>query len=134
MGSSTLRLLRLANPLVGAVLESPAHRALSGQLVLLSYRGHRTGRGFRIPLRYAVTADGAIVAVALTPGEKLWWRSFSSASSATLTLRGARREAIGTLVEGSERETALAAYTARHPRAAGLARDAAVVVFTPATG
>ena len=71
-----LRALRLANPLVRVVLRSPVHRVLSGRLLVLSYRGHRSGRTFRIPLRYAETADGAFVAVAVRPDRKLWWRSF----------------------------------------------------------
>ena len=52
-----LPLLRLANPLVGRLLESRAHGLLSGALVVLTYRGRRSGREFRIPLQYAELAD-----------------------------------------------------------------------------
>lgn len=117
-----------------AVLESSGHRLLSGQLVLLAYRGHRTRRGFRIPLRYAEAGDGSLVAIAVRPGQKLWWRSFATPAPATLTVRGKRFEALGTLVEGEARDRALAAYLARHPRSRRLAREAAIVVFTPRDG
>jgi hypothetical protein len=125
----SLRLLRLANPVVRAVLESPIHRALSGTLLTVAYRGRRTGRSFRIPLRYAETTDGAIVALAVRPERKLWWRSFAEPSEATLTLRGDQVQATGALAAGDDRQRALEAYVTRFPRTADLARDAAIVVF-----
>ena len=126
-----LRLLRLANPVVRGLLDSPAHRLLSGRLLVLEYRGRRSGRTFRIPLRYAATRDGSLVAIAVEPDRKLWWRSFATSDRATLTLRGGRVEAHGTLAEGRAREAALDAYVARWPRSAALAAGAAVVVFAP---
>ena len=124
-----LRLLRLANPIVRALLDSPAHRLLSRSLVTVAYHGHRSGRVFRIPLRYAETTDGAVVAVAVRPEGKRWWRSFAEPADATLTLRGRRVGAIGALARGDGRERALEAYVARFPRSARLAHDAAIVVF-----
>ena len=125
-----LRVLRLANPVVRAVLDSRAHGILSGRLVVVSYRGHRSGRTFRIPLRYARSPHGQLVAIAVQPEQKLWWRSFTEPAPATLTFRGQRVEARGALTEGDTRERALAVYAARYPRSAGLAPDAAIVVFT----
>ena len=137
-----LRLLRLANPVVRAVLGSPAHRLLSGGVLVLTYRGHRSGRTFRIPLRYATMADDRIVALAVGADGKLWWRSFSRPSPATLLVRGTERGVSGRLLHGEERRVALRAYLARFPRAGGPlgvrdgegdgpldAADAAVVAF-----
>lgn len=128
-GAGGLRLLRLANPLVRWVLESRAHRLLSGRLVLLAYRGRSSGRELRIPLRYAETEAGALVAIAVRPDRKRWWRAFRTPGPATLTLRGARLGAVGVVAESDERATALRAYLDRYPRSARLTRDAAVVVF-----
>ena len=133
-GLAGLRVLRLGNPLVRLVLESRAHRLLSGRLVLLTYRGHRSGREFRIPLRYAEPLAGTVVTLAVRPERKKWWRSFAPAGPAALTLRGARVLALGALAEEDARERALAAYLARHPRSARIARDAAVVVFEGTDG
>ena len=126
-----LRVLRLANPIVRALLSSPAHPLLSGRLLILSYQGRLSGRTFRIPLRYAETHDGRLVALAVRPERKLWWRSFVEPSLATVTLRSERREATGVVAEGVDRELALGAYLARYPRSARLAREAAVVVWCP---
>ena len=124
-----MRILRHANPLVRAVLCSRAHRVLSGQLLVLTYRGHLSGRTFRIPLRFAEMADGRLAAVAVRPERKLWWRSFRVPSDATLTLRGDPVEVRGAMVEGAERDAALAAYVERHRRTAAVVRGAAIVVF-----
>jgi hypothetical protein len=124
-----LRVLRLANPFVRLVLESRAHPVLSGQLVVLAYRGHRSGREYRIPLRYAESSDGRIVALALSPEGKQWWRSFAAPTPAMLTLRGARIGVRGSATGGERRDEALATYVARHPHSRHAAQDAAVVVF-----
>jgi hypothetical protein len=129
-----LRALRFANPFVRHALESRAHPLLSRQLLVLSYRGHRSGRRFQIPLRYARMPDEGIVVLAIRSGRKQWWRSFAPTGEATLTLRGARLAAQGSMAEGSRREGALAAYLVRYPRSARVVRDAAVVVFEPADG
>lgn len=139
-----LRLLRLANPLVRAVLGSRAHPALSGALVVLTYRGRRSGREFRIPLQYVELPEGRIVAVAVGAGRKLWWRSFAEPAAAELLLRGRRRPVHGRVLAGAARREALRAYLARFARAAGPlgvrrgagvaeldAADAVVVAFDP---
>jgi deazaflavin-dependent oxidoreductase (nitroreductase family) len=133
-GVAGLRVLRLANPLVRRVLDSRAHPLLSGRLVVLTYRGRRTGRELRIPLRYAETPEGALVAVAVGPERKQWWRAFDGDAPARVRLRGAELSVEGRLVAGDRREAALEAYLDRYPRSRHLTWDAAVVVLEPADG
>ena len=127
-----MRAIRRLNPLIRAVLRSPAHRLLSRRLVLLAYRGRRTGRLHEIPLRYADLDGGRLVAVALHPERKLWWRSLVEPTPVSLVLRGERLEATATLVEGAERDATRAAYARGSRRITRLSEGAAVVVFTPA--
>ena len=126
-----LRLLRLANPVVRLILRSPAHRLLSGRLLLLSYTGRRSGRNYEIPLRYAETGDDRLVAVAVRPARKLWWRSLNRPTRVFLLVRGERRSFMASLADGPERDEALARYVDGRERLGRLTRDAAVVVFTP---
>ena len=133
-GVAGLRVLRLANPFVRVVLESRVHPLLSGRLVLLSYRGRRSGGVFRIPLRYAVTDAGELVAVAVRPERKKWWRTFSGGHGATLMLRGQRIGVRGMLTQGGERDSALRAYLDRYPRSRRITENAAVVVFAAENG
>jgi hypothetical protein len=123
------RSLRVANPVVRAVLASPAHRILSGRLLVLAYDGHRSGRTFRIPLRYAEMGDRWVVAVAVHPERKLWWRSFREPADATLIVHGRAMDVRGALTAGQVRDEARAAYVARYPRSCPLVLDAAIVAF-----
>ena len=86
---------------------------------MLTYRGHRSGRTFHIPLRYATMPGERVVALAVGADGKLWWRSFSQPSPATLLVRGTERAVSGCLLQGEERRAALRAYLVRFPRAAG---------------
>jgi hypothetical protein len=119
---------------VRAVLDSRAHRLLSGRLVMVEYQGHRSGHTFRIPLRFAPATKDRIVAIAVRPQRKLWWRSFARPAPAVLRLGGSQVRARGALVEGDDREQALAAYLDRYPRSERLTLDAAVVVFERGDG
>lgn len=143
-----LRLLRLGNPVVRAILGSPAHAVLSGSLVLLEYAGRKTGTRYRIPVMGAETDGGSVVVLAVAPARKQWWRAFRPSGRATLVVRREPRAVEGRLVsDAAARRTALRAYLGRFPRAAGPlslpvhptdeqldAADAAVVVFTPLAG
>jgi hypothetical protein len=124
-----LRLLRLGNPLVRGILRSRCHRLLSGSLIVLEYEGRTSGRVFAIPLRYADTEDGYLVALAVRPSRKRWWRAFVEPARAVVLLRGQRHEVVGTLAEGSLRDDARAAYATRYPRSEVLLEDAALVVL-----
>ena len=125
-----LRLLRIANPFVRTLLGSRAHGLLSGRLLVLDYRGRRSGRRYRIPLRYAETGAGELVAVAVVPERKQWWRSFTEPAPASVLLRGSSVDVVGALASGDRRAAVLARYDARSPRSASWTRDAAVIVFT----
>jgi hypothetical protein len=126
-----VRVLRIANPLVRAILGSRAHPLLSGRLLVLAYRGRRSGQSFAIPLLYAETAGGDVVVLALRP-DKLWWRSFRDATSASITLRGANLPVTGVVTDGEPRTAAMEAFVARHPYAAKRVPDSApVVVLVP---
>ena len=138
-----LRLLRLGNPFVRAVLRSRAHRLLSGSLALLEYEGRRTRKHYAIPVVYAESGS-RIVALAAHPERKQWWRAFREPARATLLVRGESRALEGRLLGGEDRRPALRSYFERNPRAAsslgarGTPTDAeldsvpaAVVAFEP---
>jgi len=93
------RLLHAPNPVVRAVLRSPAHRLLSGRLLLLTYTGRRTGEQHTIPVRY-VRDGGALVVTVAWPERKVWWRGLHGpGTGVSLLLAGERREAIADVRE-----------------------------------
>ena len=85
---------RIVNPLVSAVLRSPFHRVLSGNTLLLEYRGRRSGRFFRTPVSYC-ELDGALHCFAGT-GHR-WWRNLAAGQPVTVVLRGRRLAATATV-------------------------------------
>jgi hypothetical protein len=55
-------LFKIANYVVRPLLRSPLHPLLSGQLMLLAYRGRRTGREHTIPIGYFSLGDDTLIA------------------------------------------------------------------------
>ena len=68
----------VVNPVVRTLLRSPAHRLLSGSLLLLDYTGRRSGRRYVLPVAYAAAGDDLVVVI-VQPTTKTWWRNFDGA-------------------------------------------------------
>jgi F420H(2)-dependent quinone reductase len=81
---------RVVNPVVRAVLRSPAHGLLSGHLALLTVTGRRSGRAFTFPVGYHRDGDRVTVGVDW-PERKRWWRNLSDAAPVEIWLAGVRQ-------------------------------------------
>jgi hypothetical protein len=129
--AATLR-AHIVNPVVRGLLCSPAHRLLSGSVLLLAYTGRRSAVRRQLPAMYAVLNDRFVV-VAGQPDTKTWWRNFAGDDRpVTVTVAGGRRDCRARLLEPrtAERELAVDAYRQRYPRLP--VEDAApVLVLTP---
>ena len=86
---------RVVNPVVRAVLRSPAHRLLSGHLALLTVTGRRTGRAFTFPVGYHREDDERVTIGVDWPERKRWWRNLSDAAPVEIWLAGVRRAGTG---------------------------------------
>jgi len=78
---------KIANPLVRLVLRSPLHSLFSASLLLITYRGRKTGREYSLPVQYAQT-DSLIYIVPGAPEQKTWWRNMKGGAPVRLALRG----------------------------------------------
>src|SRR5205085_4928986 len=67
---------RTVNPLLRALLSSPAHTLASGRLALITYTGRRSGRQYTIPVLYRDKGDEVTIAVGW-PERKVWWRNLT---------------------------------------------------------
>jgi hypothetical protein len=125
------------------VLRSPAHRTLSGALVLLRRQGQDGGSGSDFPV-LAASSEAGLVVLAVRPAGKRWWRAYVEPTPAVVTVRREQRQMVGAVLEGAARRTGLRAYVERFPRTRGAlglgsdpsdaeldAADAAVVLFRP---
>src|SRR3979409_738610 len=70
------------NPFMRLVLGSKAHRMMSGQSMLLSFTGRRTGRSYTTPVSYVREGTDLLV-----PGGGAWWKNLTS-GTATVRLQG----------------------------------------------
>ncbi len=76
-----------ANTVVEKVLESPLHRLLSAKLAVIRYQGARTGTEYTLPVQYADTNNGLVVAVG-QPDTKSWWRNFTTMGQVHVLIDG----------------------------------------------
>jgi hypothetical protein len=122
----------LVNPVVRCLLRTPAHRVLSGSVLLLAYTGRRSGLRRELPAMFAVLDDRYVV-VAGQPETKTWRRNFAGdVRPVTVTVAGRRRGCRARLLDPStaEHQLALHAYRRRYPRVP--VEDASpVLVLTP---
>jgi deazaflavin-dependent oxidoreductase (nitroreductase family) len=109
-----MRLLqRLGNFFVVGLLRSPLHRLASGSVLLITYRGRRSGRRFTIPVMYA-EREGSLTIFVGHPARKRWWRNLRGGAEVEVRLRGRRlREQAEVVEDGAARAT----YLDRYPRA-----------------
>ncbi|WP_306232915.1 nitroreductase/quinone reductase family protein [Agrococcus beijingensis] len=86
--------LRVANPIIRAVLRSPLHRMLSAEMLLLHITGRRSGRTYDVPVgRHEI--DGALVVSA----GGAWKHNLRGGAALEVTIDGHRRRAHGELVD-----------------------------------
>ena len=112
---------RGVNSVVRFLLRSPLHRKLSKSIVLIGYRGRRTGKAYLTPANY-VRMDGVLSV--LSNRERLWWRNLRGLPQASLVLRGRRLQARPRVLE--DRTEVIAALDAHLRRVPWLARTLGV--------
>lgn len=92
---------RTLNPLLAALLRSPAHALVSGRHALITVTGRRSGRRFTFPVWYRQQGDHVTIEVGW-PERKHWWRNLREEAPVELVLRGVRRSGRAR-AEGDER-------------------------------
>jgi hypothetical protein len=78
----------IVNPVMGAILRSPLHGLLSPYLVLVTFRGRRTGREFSAPVGYRQDGDALQMLV-----HGAWWKNLRPEARVRVQLRGRERMA-----------------------------------------
>ena len=90
-------LARVVNPAIKVLLRSPLHRPFSRHLMLLAFRGRKTGKMYEVVVgRHEV--DGVLLVPTGTTGRR-WRLNFRGGTTAEVTLGGIRRRGWGELIE-----------------------------------
>ena len=100
-----MRLQKLYNPIVAAILCSPLHAAMSNSTMLLTFSGHKSGRTYTTPVNYV--RDGDELLVVGSRGHS-WWKNLRGAAVVSVSVRGRemRSEAKGSEAKAFEGEAA----------------------------
>lgn len=109
---------KIVNPFMRLILRSPLHGLLSGSVLLLTYRGKKSGREYTLPVQYAWDGNTLYV-VPGSPEKKTWWRNFRGGAPVQVRLRGQTLQGKGVLLDqesGAEQAVkGLGQYLKRFP-------------------
>lgn len=116
-------LYRIVNPVLALLLRSPVHRVVSNSLMLLSFRGRKTGKRYVIPVGYL--EQGSQLFLFSHAG---WAKNFRGGAPVRVRRRGERCAGTATVIEDVETITRVIRLMAeRHGenmvRQMGLVRD-----------
>jgi deazaflavin-dependent oxidoreductase (nitroreductase family) len=89
---------KIANPFVKLILRSPLHGWMNAVLLLITYRGRKSGKEYTLPVQYV--QDGSYVYI--VPGvaeKKVWWRNLKGGMNIQLMLKGKSLNGVGLLLD-----------------------------------
>jgi deazaflavin-dependent oxidoreductase (nitroreductase family) len=84
------------NRFIAALLQSPLHPVVSGNMMLLTVAGRKTGRPITTPVNY-VRQAGALSVISFR--DRTWWRNARGGSPVTLRLQGRDARGRATVIE-----------------------------------
>ena len=112
---------KIANPFVRLILRSPVHGLMSAAVLLITYRGRKTGQEYTLPAQYARDRNNIYI-IPGYPEKKTWWHNLKNGMDVTLLLKGQILCGRGTLLERQADEdemlNALSLYLQRFPSSA----------------
>jgi hypothetical protein len=79
----------IINPLMRLLLRSPLHSILSDSIVLISYRGRRSGKHYSTPVRYVRMPD---CIRCYSTHETKWWRNLRNGAQVRMLTAGTERD------------------------------------------
>ncbi len=102
------------NSLMGWVLCSRLHGLLSGNMLLITVRGRKSGREYSTPVSYLLDGDMLWIT---SFRNRTWWRNLRGGAPVRLRLRGEDRQATAEVVEqGPAVEAGLLGYLQKAPK------------------
>ena len=101
-----MRLQKLYNPIVAAILRSPLHAAMSNSTMLLTFSGRKSGRTYTTPVNYV--RDGDELLVVGSRGHS-WWKNLRGAAVVSVRVRRRKMRGEAEAFEGEAAEEGLLA-------------------------
>ena len=96
----------MVNALVASLLRSPLHGLMSRGLLLISYRGRKSGKEYTLPVQY-VRQDREVSIVVGEAQNKTWWRNLRGGGPVRLVIAGRRLSGQAGVWEGPQDSEAM---------------------------
>lgn len=96
------------------LLRSPLHLFVSSHILLITFKGRKSGRSFTTPVRYL--RDGSTVRLFSSP-QANWWKNLRGGADVSVTIKGDELQCRATILETDD-DTKLrifGAYLERFP-------------------
>lgn len=90
------------NPLMRALLRSPLHTLMSNTLMIITYKGRKSGRVYSTPVRYLRVGN---TVQCFTSPDTHWWRNLRGGAEVTLTIQGRDLRYSATVIEDDAQRT-----------------------------
>ena|SRR5579859_460570 len=106
---------KVANTIVKLLLRSPLHGSVSKQIMLVTFRGRKSGKLFSTPVGYA--REGQTVTFFT---DHSWWKNLVNRAPVTLHIQGKKLEGTSEVIYDNKELIAheLRKYVEQRPRAA----------------
>ena len=100
--SSTPIFFRILNPMMKGILKSPFHKAVSSQIMIITFQGAKSGKTYTTPVSYS-RDDGRVYCFT----HARWWMNFTSGAAVKLRIQGQDLDGYAeTVADDPERITA----------------------------
>ena len=114
--SARSRLAPLRDSGLRALLASPLRGMAGPGILLVTYRGRRTGRTYTTPVEF-VRVDGGLVVLVADADRKQWWRNVRETPDVQVRVDGRPSRAKAIVLRGPAAQTDADAYLTARPRA-----------------
>jgi hypothetical protein len=106
------------NPFMEWLLKSPWHGLISGNTMIIYFKGQKSGKDYHVPVNY-LHVDHTLLTV--SSKERTWWRNLRCGAAVTVLLRGTKVSAHACTVEDEPGITeSLKTLIEKNPRMAGV--------------
>jgi deazaflavin-dependent oxidoreductase (nitroreductase family) len=114
--------MKMTNATLSVMLRSPFHGRVSATLLLLTFRGRKSGKKYRFPVGYM--QDGGGTLVVLTPKMRTWWKNFRAGGPVSVYVQGKMRVGVAEVVLDDEDAVAegIRTFLRRNPKATPMYR------------
>jgi hypothetical protein len=104
------------NPIMVWLLHSPLHGMLSGNMMVVTYTGRRSGKTYHLPVSYLRVRETLLT---ISYKRRTWWRNLRSGAPVTIRLQGKDINGRAEVIDDEEGVMeGLTAFIAGNPRTA----------------